>query len=86
MVPPAPAHFHKAARKAFTDEPTAFYQVDRTPVIRLDVSLDAMQFEYSEGMSQDQQHALTHQTLSRVRQECIVTGGRILKISSNHIV
>lgn len=67
MIFPTAAYFHKTARKTFTDKSTILRQRNRTPVVGLNIRLDAVKFELLKGAFQDQQQSLTHQPFSSVR-------------------
>jgi len=86
MISPAPLDFYATARQSLPLKSAFPDECDRSRVVRLNNGLKPMKFEFGERVSNHQPHPFIHQSLPCVRQERIITEGRALMGTKNHIV
>lgn len=79
MIAPTATYFQIAPRESFARKPGAFDQSKGRTIPRLNISFEAVQFQFRERKAKHQLQRLSHITLTGVRRPNIITKVRVLK-------
>src|SRR5580692_5850426 len=86
MVSPATSHFQQATRGTLANKSTLLHQCDGSPVFRLNVGFQTVEFELPKRATQHEKHPLVHESLAGVGDESVIAERRAVKCPANDVV